>query len=412
MAATSREGISKQIRCYVRILNMRTGTAELPLHPGKAPAWLMRRMARLGSAVVETIIETAGHRELLLRLSDPFWFQAFGCLLGFDWHSSGVTTTVTGALQIGLESRKHELGLFICGGKGRRSTQTPAQIEAVCDKIGLEAAPLQRASRLAAKVDSGAVQDGYQLYHHVFVLTAEGEWVVIQQGMSGETRLARRYHWLGSEVREFGREPHAAIACDARGTTMDLTAPTSEASRDAMVEVARMEPRHFEHEVGVVRKLRMPGRHEVLLADVSSERFHSIRLKTYEAAPTHFDDLLGIRGVGPGTLRALALLGQVVFGARPCFDDPARYSFAHGGKDGFPYPVARARYDRSIDFLEDAMARAKVGNKQRLDALRRLERFLRQDRSELPKHPPRAAFPEPRPARRPTVAKGQLELPF
>ncbi len=390
---------------------MRTGIAELPLHPGKAPAWLMRRMARLGAAVVETIIETGGHGELLLRLSDPFWFQALGCLLGFDWHSSGVTTTVTGALQMGLEPRQHELGLYVCGGKGRRSRQTPAQIEVACERVGLDAAPLQRASRLAAKVDSGAVQDGYQLYHHAFVLTATGEWAVIQQGMSGETRLARRYHWLGSEIDEFASEPHAAIACDARGTTMDLTAPTSETSREAILDVATMEPRHFDHEIGVVRRLRLPDRHQVLLSDVSSKRFDSIRLKTYEAAPSGFDDLLGIRGVGPGTIRALALLAQVIFGARPCFEDPARYSFAHGGKDGFPYPVARTRYDGTISFLEDALARAKVGNKQRLDALRRLEAFLEQDRSELPKHPRKAVLSPSQPIR-PKPTNTQLELPF
>jgi hypothetical protein len=390
---------------------MRTGIAELPLHPGRAPAWLMQRMARLGAVVVESIIETAGHGELLLRLSDPFWFQALGCVLGFDWHSSGVTTTVTGALQKGLDDRRHELGISICGGKGRRSRRTPDQIRAACERTGLDPFPLLRASRLAAKVDSGAVQDGYQLYHHVFVLTSGGEWAVIQQGMSAETRLARRYHWLGVRVKEFGVEPHAAIACDGRGPTMDLTASASEASRTAMVELARMEPRHFEHEAGVMRKLRLPERHEVLLADVSSKHFASIRLKTFEAAPDRFDDLLEVQGVGPATLRALALLGQVIFGARPCFDDPARFSFAHGGKDGYPYPVNRAGYDRTIAFLETAVARAKVGEPQRLEALRRLDAFVRQDRSSQPDRPVRMLH-TPHPDVRGVSRDRQIELPF
>lgn len=353
----------------------RTGIANLPLHTGKAPAWLFSRMKRLAREVTRWIVEEFGPEEILQRLSDPFWFQAFGCALGFDWHSSGVTTTVCGALKEGLTDIAHEIGVYVAGGKGGRSRKTPAEVEAVCDKISLDANPLVYASRMAAKVDSAAVQDGYQIYQHCFIFTNKGEWCVVQQGMNEETGYARRYHWLGSAVKDFVCEPHSAVCCDQRGATLNMVAAESGPSRQSCTLIARQEPTKVMEELKKVATLDLPRRHPVLLSDIASSRLQKIFLQTYERQPANFEELLGTEGVGPKTIRALSLLGELIYGTKPSFRDPARFSFAHGGKDGHPYPVDKAVYDRSIEILRNGLRKAKIELSERENALRRLARF-------------------------------------
>ncbi|MEW6360300.1 MAG: DUF763 domain-containing protein [Planctomycetota bacterium] len=353
----------------------RTGVANLPLHSGKAPAWLFGRMKKLAREVTLWIVEEFGPNEVLERLSDPFWFQAFGCALGFDWHSSGVTTTVCGAMKDGLKDVSHEIGLYVAGGKGGRSRKTPQEIETVCDAISLDAAPLVYASRLSAKVDNAAVQDGYQVYQHCFIFTKAGSWCVVQQGMNEATGYARRYHWLGEHVSDFVCEPHDAVCCDRRGEALNMVASESAASRDASTEIAKLHPDKVMTELKKAVTLDMPRRHMVLLSDVESTRMRKIFLHAYEGQPENFERLLGIQGVGPKTIRSLSLLGELIYGKRPSFRDPARFSFAHGGKDGFPYPVDRATYDRSIEILRTGLRKAKIDCAEREGALRRLAAF-------------------------------------
>jgi len=355
---------------------MRTGVANLPLHHGKAPAWLFGRMTRLAGGVIEAIVASDGADEVLRRLSDPFWFQAFGCLLGFDWHSSGVTTTVTGAVKESLRGREHELGLYVCGGKGRTSRKTPDEIRTKCDPSGLDGERLVYASRMSAKVDSAAVQDGYQIYHHAFVFTDHGTWAVVQQGMNEGSGTARRYHWLGEGVTDFVEEPQAAICCDRRGNdVLDMTARESRGSREASTAIAKLSPAEWERELKRIEVLDLPARHEVLKEDVASRHLRKILLSTYEKQPGGFEDLLGLAGVGPKTVRALALLSEILTGEKPSFRDPARYSFAHGGKDGHPYPVDRRTYDRTIETLGKALDAARAGDRDKLEALKRLKGF-------------------------------------
>ena len=384
-------------------MSRHTGFAHLPLHPGRAPAWLFSRMTRLAREVAIHIVADQGPAELLRRLSDPFWFQAFGCVLGFDWHSSGVTTTVTGALKEGLKDLAHELGVFAQGGKGATSRKTPAEIVDRCDKLSIDPRPLVYASRTAAKVDNAAVQDGYQLYHHTFFFTRARDWCVVQQGMSDRTRMARRYHWLSASLTSFVNEPHEAICSDARGETLNLVSAEHESIRNRSVELTRdpqavMDIVHSAADRGadVVTSARanqtrlaprlpfsdpptldMPSRHALLLQDVDPRRLHTTLLSTYEQAPETFEALLGLEGVGARTLRALALVSEVIYGTPASTRDPARFAFAHGGKDGIPFPVDRATYDRTIDTLHAAMARAHVDRSDKVDALKRLARFAR-----------------------------------
>ncbi|MBI2862479.1 MAG: DUF763 domain-containing protein [Chloroflexi bacterium] len=354
---------------------MRTGIANLPLHYGKAPRWLFQRMAQLAREISILIVEEFGTDELLRRLSDPFWFQAFGCVLGFDWHSSGVTTTVCGALKEGLRGMEGELGLFVAGGKGRVSRKTPAEIGQAGEKAGFDPAPLIYASRMAAKVDNTALQDGYQLYHHVFIFTASGAWAVVQQGMNGNDRTARRYHWLGEGVEEFVNEPHAAICCDQRQEGLNMVAAESSDAREVVATVACQQPEHVIAELEHLKQLTLPHRHAIELEDLDPKRLSTVLLRSYEQQPANFEAFLGIVGVGPKTLRAISLISELAYGVAPSFRDPVRYSFAHGGKDGYPYPVDRATYDRSIELLREALRRAKVGDRERVAAIRRLSRF-------------------------------------
>ncbi|MDQ7850598.1 MAG: DUF763 domain-containing protein [Armatimonadota bacterium] len=359
----------------------RTGTATLPLHGGRAPRWLFARMVRLARAVVEALVEDAGPAGVLRRLADPFWFQAFGCLLGFDWHSSGVTTTVCGALKEGLKGTEGTLGLLVAGGKGAASRHTPWELSAYGERFGLDPAPLVYASRLAAKVDNNALQDGYQLYHHTFFLTREGAWGVVQQGMRPADRTARRYHWLGEAVQSFVCEPHAAICCDHTGPVLNLVAAESAAARSAITTLASEPPQRLLAELARIRSpaaelptpdLRLPVHHAVEWTDIHPERLAGALLRTYQAQASTFEALLGLPGVGARTLRALALLSEVLAGAPPSWRDPARFAFAHGGKDGHPFPVDRTTYDRTIALLEDAVRRARLGEPERLGAIRRL----------------------------------------
>ena len=352
----------------------RTGSATLPLHTGKAPRWLFDRMVQLAPAIAEVMVLEHGRSEFLRRLADPYWFQAFGCVLGFDWHSSGVTTTVCGALKEGLARHGGELGIFVAGGKGKVSRRTPAELIDYGVRTGVDGARLAYNSRMAAKVDSAAVQDGFGIYHHSFFVSSEGEWAVVQQGMRINEGTARRYHWLGSQVRDFVNEPHAAIASEGSGqTVLNMVAAESSGARDVATDFARQEPRLVDKELARVITMALPSRHWVdIKQDVNPAHLRKVLLSTYEAGPQNFEQLLAIPGVGPKSVRALALVADVVYGSPASMRDPARFSFAHGGKDGHPYPVNREVYDQSVGWLREAVSRARIGHSDRLKALRRL----------------------------------------
>ena len=354
---------------------MRTGLAHLPLHGGKAPAWLFSRMVRLAREMVCHVVADAGPDELLRRLSDPYWFQAFGCVLGFDWHSSGLTTTTCGALKEGIRGLERDLGFYAAGGKGGTSRKTPAEITSFCEGLARDPAALVYASRMSAKVDSAAVQDGYQLYHHCFFFTTKGQWCVVQQGMNEDNRMARRYHWLGEGVRDFVCEPHAAVCCDARGDVLNLVAAESGETRRASTELACVPPAKVLAEFVRVPELELPRRHPVLVQDVNPRHLGKILLSTYERKPQSYAELLAIQGVGAKTLRALALVSELLYGTHVSLRDPARFAFAHGGKDGTPFPVDRATYERTIETLHAALNGAKVERTDKVAALKRLARF-------------------------------------
>jgi hypothetical protein len=343
-------------------------------------------MVRLSREILVYMAAEHGTREILRRLSDPFWFQAFGCVLGFDWHSSGVTTTVCGAVKESLREIDNELGLFAAGGKGAASRKAPDQIADACDRTGTDARALVYASRTAAKVDSAAVQDGYQLYHHVFFFTAAGEWCVVQQGMSDSTAMARRYHWLAESLESFVDEPHEAVCCDARGETLNLVAHENREVRQASALLARERPevtldalaRVDPERLRLTRvpTLTMPRRHELLPEiDVAGPYLEKILVKTYEQAPADFESLLSMEGVGPKTLRALALASELVHGTPAALRDPARFAFAHGGKDGIPFPVDRLAYDRTIEIFNKALNRASIERSEQVKAIKRLAGF-------------------------------------
>ncbi len=360
---------------------MKTGVAHLPLHYGKAPSWLFQRMKCLAREVAFLVINGYGTEEMLSRLSDSFWFQAFGCALGFDWHSSGVTTTVCGALKEGIKGMERELGFFIAGGKGRTSRKTPLEIQEICDRRAIDGAPLVYASRMSAKVDSAAVQDGYQIYHHTFFFTQSGRWAVVQQGMNEENRYARRYHWLGQGVKDFVCEPHWAVCCDQKKEGLNLVAAESEKTRQVIADLSREKPKFLIAEGKRANELCLPKEHPVPMEEIRLERLEKIFTQVYEHSPRNFEELLGIRGVGPKSLRALTLISELIHGISPSFKDPTRFSFAHGGKDGHPYPVNREVYDRTIEALKVAIEKAKVGDREKMEAIRRLANFGRLTRT-------------------------------
>ena len=330
-------------------------------------------MVKLSRAITLALVEEHSPQEMLRRLSDPYWFQALGCVMGFDWHSSGVTTTVCGALKEGLRGMEKESGLFVAGGKGRTSRKTPGEIETAAEKVGRDLSDLVYASRMTAKVDTSALQDGYQLYHHTFFFTHQGAWAVVQQGMNGTTRYARRYHWLGERVSDMVCEPHAAIISQGNGDVLNLVAADSSSARETVARIAAEErPESIIQDLDRLKTVDLPRHHHVALESIHPSRIYKALLSTYERKPTTFEGLLALEGVGPKTVRALSLVAELVYGVPSSTAEPELYSFAHGGKDGHPYPVDRKTYDETVEFLSNALKRAKIGDRERLQALKRL----------------------------------------
>jgi len=370
-------------------MTTRSGSADLPLHGGYVPKWLAERMTRLGTVIAEAIVIEYGRDELLRRLSHPFWFQSFGAVMGMDWHSSGITTSVIGALKRGLTPLSGELGLHVCGGRGRHSRRTPEELAAVGEQVGIDGTALARASRLVAKVDSAAVQDGFDLYLHGFILAEDGQWVVVQQGMKGEAKAARRYHWASAGLGSFVEAPHAAIEGAGQGTIANLTDRRAAASREGLVgvlaelgpdrlvrEIAALDPRpapSLDEEMPLLPHLVLPDHHDVRPEDVQMKRLHATFAAAAERGPQDFAELLLVPGVGARTVKSLAMVAEVVHGAPYRFADPARYSFAHGGKDGHPFPVPLKVYDQTISVLKSAVRKARLGEAEELAAIRRLD---------------------------------------
>ena len=372
----------------------RSGSADLPLHGGQVPKWLADRMTRLGTVITEAIVHHYGRDELLRRLAHPFWFQSFGAVMGMDWHSSGITTSVIGALKRGIAPLAGELGIHVCGGRGKHSRQTPQELVSIGERVGFDGLALAKTSRLVAKVDSAAVQDGFDLYLHGFVVTDDGRWVVVQQGMNGERKQARRYHWLSETLRSFVEEPHAAIDGVEQGEIINLTDRRAQASRRTQLDILQsLGPD------GIARELRalevrdempgpltqpmlphliMPAHHEVRPNDVLVRRLHGNLAAAADRGPSDFCELLLIPGIGARTVRALAMVAEIVHGAPYRFTDPARFSFAHGGKDRHPFPVPLRVYDQTIQVLKSAVQKAKLGGAEELSALKRLDEQARQ----------------------------------
>jgi hypothetical protein len=402
----------------------RSGIADLPLHGGRVPHWLAERMARLGTAITETIVHDYGASSFLSRLSDSFWFQAFGAVMGMDWHSSGITTSVMGALKRGLASRADELGIYICGGRGRFSRNTPQELRLIAERRGFDGEDLVRTSRLTARVDNNAIGDGFQIYLHCFVLTAKGEWAIVQQGLNDQSGLARRYHWHSPSVRDFVAEPHTGIVGENQGTIMNLVDARARPAQTAMLDIAHEHPEKTLNEArrlltptgvqstafrrgfpGFVvpassgripsgggfcgvkstsvqrtafrRRLAMPTHHEVRPENINLKRLGAVLAVAYERDLHDFAELLLLENLGPRTLQSLALISEVVHGAPSRFSDPARFSFAHGGKDRHPFPVPLKTYDESLNFLRGSLDAARLGDKDKLDGFRRLDRFVR-----------------------------------
>jgi hypothetical protein len=352
----------------------RSGTADLPLHGGRVPAWLAERMTRMGTAITEAVVYNYGVPEFLSRLSDPFWFQALGCVMGMDWHSSGITTSVVGALKRGLNPRAHELGIYVCGGRGKHSRKTPEELRRIADSNRLPGEELVRSSRLAAKIDNNAIADGFQLYLHSFVVTNAGEWAIVQQGMNDASGLARRYHWHSATVRNFISEPHAAIVGEHQGTIMNLVDRRATPAQDALLAIAHQKPNANLQEM---RRLVMPAHHDVRAGNVDLKRLGAVLAVAYERDLRDFASLLLLENLGPRTLQSLALIAEVVHGTPTRFSDPARFSFAHGGKDGHPFPVPLKTYDQSLAVLRRTLDQAKLEHSDKLDGFRRLDSLVR-----------------------------------
>jgi len=359
----------------------RTGVTSLPLHPGKAPKWLFGRMVKLAGAISEVMTYEWGHKQFLKTISDPFWFQAFSCVLGFDWHSSGTTTVTCGALKEALASGND---IRVAGGKGKSSKKTPDEIEVIGGEMGLRGDvinELKYSSRMAAKVDNAALQDGYTLYHHVLIMSEDGDWAVIQQGMNTDSRYARRYHWLSDKVKSFVEEPHNAILGKS-GEVMDMTAKQSSDARDTTVDLVRDNPRHLRRDWELLKKplcqttldgwkvpknpyLEMPRRIN-----------WNVMKGLYEFQPKNYEEILSTKGVGPATVRALAFISELMYGSPPSWKDPIKYSFAVGGKDGVPYPVNRKAMDDATLLIKEGIEEAKIGNEEKLHAIKRLKKIL------------------------------------
>jgi uncharacterized protein len=358
----------------------RSGTADLPLHGGRVPQWLAERMTKLGTAIAETIIYHYGPSAFLSRLSDPFWFQALGAVMGMDWHSSGITTSVMGALKRGLGPQADELGIYICGGRGRFSRNTPQELRSVAERHGFDGEALVRASRLTARVDNNAIADGFQIYLHSFILASNGEWAVVQQGLNDRSGMARRYHWHSAELKDFVAEPHTGIVGENQGLIMNLVDVQAKPAQSALLEMAREKP---ETTLAAARHLRMPDHHEVRAQNIDLKRLGAVLAVAYDRDLRQFTELLLLESLGPRTLQSLALIAEVVHGVPSRFSDPARFSFAHGGKDRHPFPVPLKTYDESLNFLRTSLDKAKLGGRDKLDGFHRLESFVRAVESEL-----------------------------
>ena len=370
-----------------RRMAKRSGSADLPLHNGRVPPWLASRMARLGTVITEAIVHHYGREEFLRRLAHPYWFQSFGAVMGMDWHSSGITTAVIGALKRGLAPRAKELGLHVCGGRGSHSRQTPHELVAIGERTGFDGAALARASRLVAKVDSAAVQDGFDLYLHGFIVTADGNWAVVQQGMSDARRQARRYHWLSEGLKSFLDDPHSAIEGPGQGLIVNLADHRAEQNRAGQLDLlANLAPDRIAREFttlegrgeaapaqAMLPHLTMPAHHDVRASDVHARRLHANLAAAADRGPRDFSQLLLTPGVGARTVRALAMVAEVMHGAPSRFTDPARFSLAHGGKDRHPFPVPLKVYDETIAVLKSAVRQARLGNTEELSALKRLD---------------------------------------
>lgn len=364
----------------------RSGSADLPLHGGRVPQWLAERMANMGTAIVESIVMRYGSAQFLSRLSDPFWFQALGSVMGMDWHSSGITTSVMGALKRGLHSRSDELGIYICGGRGRHSRNTPDELRAVSDRQGFDGEALVRTSRLTARIDNNAIADGFQIYLHTFVVTRDGEWAVVQQGLNDATGMARRYHWHSANVSDFTATPHTGIAGENQGVIMNLVDRQAKPAQGALLEIARQKPvRTLQDAI----HLQLPDRHDVRASDVDLKRLGAVLAVSYERDLHDFAELLLLEKLGPRTLQTLSLVAEVVHGTPTRFSDPARFSFALGGKDRHPFPVPLKTYDESLAVLESALAEARLGNSDKSGGFERLHRFVRHVEESLE---PRADF--------------------
>jgi hypothetical protein len=350
----------------------RSGNADLPLHYGHVPPWLAQRMATLGLAITEAILLEYGKAEVIRRLSSPFWFQSLGAVMGMDWHSSGITTSVMGALKKSINPLSKELGIYICGGKGKYSRETPNELLKIADKTGLDGTELVRASKLSAKVDNTAIQDGFQLYLHSFILSSEGDWAVVQQGMSDSSSTARRYHWHSENLKSFVEEPHTGICGINQGQILNLTSNNADKTRQSMMNITSESPTRMLSEI---QKLVMPNHHDVKSKDVDLKRLGSILWLAQEKKPSDFEELLLLEGMGPRTLQSMALVSEVIYGTPSRFTDPARYSFAHGGKDGHPFPVPVNVYDETISVLRKAVEKAKIGNSDKQQAIKSLHQI-------------------------------------
>lgn len=347
----------------------KSGSADLPLHTGYVPHWLYERMSKLGLAITEAILAEYGKEAFLRRMSDPFWFQSFGAVMGMDWHSSGITTSVLGALKRAVNPHARELGLYFTGGKGRHSRQTPSELLAIAEKTGLDGHALVRSSKLSAKVDNTAVQDGFQLYLHSFIVSDTGQWTVVQQGMRDGDAMARRYHWHSADLRSFVEEPHAAVHGANQGLILNLTAGAAGPTRQGILQIAGQEPGKMLEEI---RHLTMPSHHPVFSKDVDLKRLGSVLWLAHDTRPQNFEDLLLLEGVGPRTMQSLTLVSEVVHGTPSRFRDPARFSFAHGGKDGHPFPVPTKTYDEVIQTMQKAVRKARIGQTDKAQALKKL----------------------------------------
>lgn len=370
----------------------RKGVSNLPLHGGHAPRWLFNRMTELAGAITDVVVDEYGPNEFLNRISDPYWFQAFSCVLGFDWHSSGTTTTTLGALKASIDPEKH--GLYLSGGKGSASRKTPQGIERAGDIFNLRTDSVENminSSRLSAKVDNSCIQDGYTLYVHDFFVSEKGDWAVVQQGMNTATKYARRYHWMGEEVSSFIEDPHSGISCDKKEQeSLNMASKDSVEAQKISVDLINDNPDHLrsyfrrkdpqqlllsDFSINDANTLNLPAHHQVLDMDLSDKEFEVLK-NAWEIQSEKYEDLILLQGIGPKKIRALALISDLVFGEPASWKDPVKYSFTHGGKDGFPYPVDREVYDHSIATVKDAVYQSKLDNYDKMKALKRLDDFV------------------------------------